>query len=236
MTRFAIPFLTSLALGSTTLAGGGIIPDDFDDIFVGFDSGRVTTSRIIDDGAGGFLTEPSRVFSAEFGESGLPGFADDPGYFSFGVFAEGTAIGFNILDAARAWNGTDFNAISSSSVTLAFASGVPGSPEVTTPGVADQFVAGFEFVSAEPLGLFDQHIDLTLNDPAPGVYLLKLELFVGDGRGATNSLPYWIVLGNDADPADLDAAIAYTEQVIVPTPGALAPAALIAVAAFRRRR
>lgn len=236
MTRFTIPFLTSLALGTAALAGGGVIPDDFDDIFVGFDSGRVTTSRIIDDGVGGFLTEPSRVFSAEFGESGLPGFADDPGYFSFGVFAEGTAIGFNVLDALRAWNGSDFDAISSSSVTLAFASGVPGSPEVTTPAAADQSVAGFEFVTADPLGLFDQHIDLTLNDPAPGVYLLKLELFLGGPRGSTTSLPYWLVLGNEADLADLGAAIAYTEQVIVPTPGALAPAAFIAVAALRRRR
>lgn len=237
MIRAVISCGAMLVVSSSALGGPGVIPDDFDDIFVGFESGRVTTSRILDDGMGGFGTEPARVFSAEFGESGLPGFADDPGFFSVGVFDEGTSIGFNVRDALRVWNGANFDAISSSTVSLAFASGVPGSPEVTTPAAAGQSVPGFEFVTAEAMGLFDQHIDLTLSDPmTPGVFLLQLELFIGTGRGSTTSLPFWVVMGNEADPADLDAAIAYTEAFIVPAPGPMALLAALGVIAARRRR
>lgn len=236
---------SSMNLGMTCIAGlmaapaalgGGVVPDDADDIFVGFDGARLTTNRIVEDGAGGFFAEPARVFTGVFGEAGIPGFADDPGYFSTGVLAEGTAIGFNVRDALRRWNGSDFDAIAGETITLARAFGVPGLPEVTTPALAGGFVPGFVFAAADASGTFDEHVDLVLSDPgATGIYLLQLELFIGPGRGAGASLPYWIVMGNEADKADLASAAAHVEAFIVPAPG---PAVLMltGLAAGRRRR
>ncbi|HVZ93209.1 MAG TPA: hypothetical protein VG797_01740 [Phycisphaerales bacterium] len=206
------------ATASVSLARG--FGGDLDDVFVGIESGRLTTSRILDDGMGGFGgTEPYRVFPGEFGETGFPGFADDPGYFSDGVLPEGLSLGFNILDAARVWNGSDFDTVSLNTVTLGVALGLPGFPTAVTPTTAGEFVAGFPFALTSEGGFMHQHLEMQLSDPdATGVYLLQFELYIADQRGSTATLPYWFVMNNGADEAEHDAAIAYAES-LVPAPG-----------------
>jgi hypothetical protein len=152
--RNLTPVVAMLLCVPLATAGIAPPPDDFADVYVTIDGGRLTTSRLIDLGGGTFDSEPARCFAGEFGESGIPNFADDPGFYSDALPA-GFQLSFNILDAARLWNGADFSTISATGLTLTAAAGVPGAPEATTPPVGDAFVPGFAFVTADGSGPYN---------------------------------------------------------------------------------
>ena len=221
-----------LAVAGAVIAGP-VLPDSYEDVYV-FPEGGVLTTRALIEVPGGFESVAARCFAGEFGEVGIPNFADDPGFFSDSLPA-GLELSFNILDAARLWDGSDFDAISPSTLTLTQAAGVPGAASVTTPGSAGGFVGGFAFVTADGGGVIDEHVDILLDAPAGvGVYLLNLQLV--DTSGALgSSAPFWFVMNNGASKAEVEAAKAYVESVIVPSPGTglLAMAGLLGL---RRRR
>lgn len=154
-----------------------------------------------------------RIFRGVFGE--FPNFTDDPGFnAAAGTLPTGTAVGFNILDALRRWDGADFDAIPPERLSISLAA-----TSRMTPALADQFVAGFGFVAADAQGGFHQHLNYFLNVPqSPGVYALKLEL-VAPASGIQPSLPFWIVFrqGNTADlVAQQEAAAAYLNARLLP--------------------
>lgn len=154
-----------------------------------------------------------RVYRAAFGE--FPNFTDDPGFnASAATVPQGTLLGFNILDAFRKWDGTDFDAIPAERLTISL-SGTTRQ----TPLVADQFVAGFNFLAADAQGGFHQHINYFLNTPqTQGVYALKLEI-VSPGSGIQPSLPFWVVFRQGNTTALMqqqDAAIAFLQAQLQP--------------------
>ncbi len=225
--------LVGAGMATTALAGSPKPPDDFGDVYVLPVNGVLTTNRLIDLGNDEFTFEPFRCFSAELGEI-IPFYADEPGFYSDSLPA-GFQLSFDILDSLRMWNGSDFGTIPAETLTLALALGVPGSPEVQTPAVPG-VVAGFPFVTADPTGFIDEHMDLFLNVPqGDGVYLLQMRLNDADAALGTSE-PFWIVVSNNADKAEFDLAKAYVESVIVPAPGAGALLVGAGLLGLRRRR
>lgn len=201
------------------------------DVIVTVEAGRLITATEHDD-----TLEHERVFGGELGEL-IPGFGDEPGFEGHGLPAL-TQVGFDILDALRIWNGSDFGAISPSTLTLELAPGVPGSPSATTPALPG-FVPGFIFGTADEEGEFHQHIGMTLNAPGDeGVYLVQLRAFspTDTSGGLVPSESFWLVLNNGMDENTHDAAIDYVRSVIVPAPGALLVSAGMVLAGIRRRR
>lgn len=212
------------ALGASATAHEG-------DVGVSIYNGRLVTSLVDEGGTLAGAIDRERVFGSEFGEAGIPNFADEPGFYT-DVLTPGTSIGFNILDAVRIWNGSDFSQVSPTTITVSEDSSVPGTMEVTSGA---GFVAGFEFIEADANGFFDDHPDFLLDAPAGqglGIYLLALEL---TSDAANDSRPFWIVFNNGQDEEDHDAAIEWVVANLVPAPGAAA-GLLGALCVFSRRR
>lgn len=176
-----------------------------------------------------------RAFEAFFGESTDGNFlneTDEPGWFTETLPA-GSAYGFNILDGLRVWNGSDFDALAPVSLTVTADSNDPGAPSATT-GALGEFVPGFFFTTPDATGFFDTHIDFVLGAPfTDGIYLLTLEA-TSDQFG--NSLPLYLVLSQNIEDAEVELAVDFVNDVIIPAPGAVALFGMLGLAAARRRR
>lgn len=181
---------------------------------------------------GGQLVTEGRVFGAELGEL-IPNFGNEPGFEAVSLPAF-TSVGFDIMDSARLWDGSSFDVLSSGLLTFELAPGVPGSPSATSPAVPG-IVPGFVFASADASGEFHQDIGMTLGAPAgSGIYLLSLRLWDESGTLASSD-PFWFVLNNGMSEEDHEAAIAYVESVVVPSPG-VGAIGIAGFACVRRRR
>lgn len=213
------------------------------DVWVSFDNGRIVTGEADKSATPVTFTPGVRAFEAEFGEvPGFPNLLGEPGFYTEHLPAN-TGIGFNIVDALRSWNGTDFDTIPAQTMSI-FGDPFPDGDVATTPASPGAFVPGFQFIQADTNGFFDDHPSFQLNDQADGVYLLSLELFT-DASGIANSEAMYIVFGSNIDgslgddeafEAQIDAAVDYVNNVIIPTPGAAGLLALAGFAATRRRR
>jgi hypothetical protein len=200
------------------------------DVGLKIESGRLVTGIVDASGSSEVVVPGQRVFAAEFGTL-APGYSDEPGFYAAaGEFSSGSRIGFDVLKAVRSWNGSDFGELSSSRITLEYAS---GAFSVTSP-VADSVVPGFSFpVGAS--GGFDEHLDLYLVPDSTGIYLLEVQLWTTES-GVSGTDPIWLVLNNGADEAMHDDAISWVEANLVPAPGVLGLMAVGAGLASRRRR
>jgi len=153
------------------------------------------------------LSFPVVVIPAVFGDTGIDHFTSNPGFDAPpGTFAPNSHTGFNILAPLLAWSGTGFDAAAGESITISFSS-----LEVTT---GDGFVPGFGLLVSGS-GAWHRHLNFTLNgpggnDPAPGVYLLELELWNGGG-GIESSDPFWIVFKDGVSDEVHDAAMAWMD-------------------------
>ncbi len=213
------------------------------DVWVSFENGQIVTGSADKSTSPVTFTSGVRVFEAEFGElPGFPNLLDEPGFYTEQL-AAGTGIGFNILDALRVWNGSDFSTIGSQSMSI-FGDPFPDGPVATTPASAGAFVPGFQFIEADANGFFDDHPTFQLNNQADGIYLLSLELFT-DAAGIANSEPMYIVFGSNLDgslgddeafEAAIESAVDFVNASVIPTPGTAGLLALAGLAATRRRR
>jgi len=148
---------------------------------------------------------PQRVFASEMGEV-LPDFTDEPGFDNApGTFPVPSSIGFDVPDALRVWNGTDFSQVSPARMEVAFSTLSRLTPEA--PGV----VVGFSLPVGSN-GEWHRHLEFTLLPPAgSGVYLLTLRLWSTDPDiGASE--PFWVVFNNGADEPTHDAAIDWVRE------------------------
>lgn len=192
------------------------------------DDGNLTTGSITEDLDP--IDESWRVFGAEFGEAGVPFFADEPGFQALdGTFDPFYTFRINIDGPVQVWNGAGF-ADTPERMSLGFG------PSNVTSG--DGPVEGFTF-DAESLGGFHDHFDLTIDgpgvDPGDGVYLLPLSIAdESGGFGATET--FWFVMNLNMDEAAHDAAIDYVQENFVPAPGALAVLLAGGLVGRRRRR
>lgn len=136
---------------------------------------------------------PSELEKDEFFSTDDPGFGAEPGTFPID-----TAIGFNILDALKRWNGDDFDPLISTSQEVMIISYIQRMSET-----GSGFVAGFEIPVADD-GSWHRHLLFTLtrpgaNDPTSGIYLLELELY-STNPVVSGSYPIYIVFIVDDEP------------------------------------
>ncbi|MGH7130936.1 MAG: GC-type dockerin domain-anchored protein [Phycisphaerales bacterium] len=178
------------------------------DIILRAGDGRMQTGAVVNQQA----VFPQRIFVATFGAFD---FTNDPGYDSDPAasgLAPGTTVGYDFLSALHVWNGTDFHAVASPVVRVTF-----GPLNATTP-TTDQTAPGFG-VSISAGGTYHHHFGYTLLSTATpplvpaetGVYLLELQVWSSSPTVA-RSLPYWMIFNQNAEPADLAAAEAWSRS------------------------
>jgi hypothetical protein len=153
--------------------------------------------------------EPARVFASDL--ASLAGFwtTDEPGFDSEpGTFPIGSEIGFVITDAVRVWDGSDFDAISDSPISMEFSVLGP----VTSPAAPNTEAVGFT-IPVQPDGAWHRHYDFFLEPPADqGVYLLALRL---THTGALDdSKTFYIVFNQGEDEATHDSAVGFIADAI----------------------
>jgi hypothetical protein len=217
---------SSLAATATASAQHG------GDIGLTVEGGRIVTNLL-----DGSVYEPARVFGSELGEN-FPNFTNEPGFDSQhpGPFQAGSAIGVNILDALRKWDGSDFEAIAAETMTVSYQTGPTTTLTRTTPATADTTVGGFGLGVASDGG-WHRHLGFSLDAPASdGIYLLKLDLFSDQtSPGLGNSQPFYIVF-NQNDEGSHDAAVDYVQANVVPEPAGFGLFGAAAAWLLRRRR
>ena len=151
-----------------------------------------------------------RVFGAEMGELGIPGFTSDPGWEAYpGTFSADTWLGWNATHGLERWNGSGFDGSISEMLTISYGSGGPSF------NVASSAADGFELACA-PDGSFHLHLNFLLSGAdggfgQPGIYLLELEMYAL-GENIDSCQPFWIVFNNEASEADHMLAIEWVEE------------------------
>jgi len=174
------------------------------DIFVGLNGNQLITGQINPDQT---IDTTARVFRSTFGDSGFPGFTANPGYDAAFIFNPASRIGFNILSPLQYWNGRGFEATGGETIEISF---------LTLTRTTDVCVVpGFD-LAVQANGGWHRHLSMFLNPPsggsaAPGIYLLKLELYY-TAPGFLDSPPYWIVFNHEVDAATHNAAFVWAQQ------------------------
>jgi len=231
-----------------------------DHIFLTIEDGSVRSNLWVDtipgqdgpgDASGGDITPGIRAFSQQLG--GVPGFGPtDPGQSIhpgiFGDLPGGTVIGFDIIDAARVWDGSDFDEVSGDDAGeqrlqvagFTTPTGNPLSPDVfLTPDLPgdDQWLT----INGE----IDEHLQFVLTDDAgavldaaqlqaiSGIYLLTMQ-WTSPGLDSTD--PVFITFGHNVTDGELAEAQRFVQDVLVPAPGTLGVLAGLGLVGARRRR
>jgi hypothetical protein len=198
--QLVVAIITTMAASTST--GHAQHPGD---IYLEVVDGGIATGLIDKDEV---ITLPVFVFAGEFGETGLDGFTDEPGFDTLpGAFQPGTAIGFNVLEGLQAWNGSGFEPAGAETLTISF--------EQAFITVADKPVAGFT-LAVQPNGGWHRHFNLFISGPnaspaAPGVYLLVREMY-STNPDVDPSRPFWLVLNHNDTEENHDAAIAWVQD------------------------
>jgi hypothetical protein len=156
----------------------------------------------------------------------VPNEIDEPGFQGeAGGLGSLSEFSFSFTKALRQWNGTDFSTVSPLTMSTVF-----GPASATTPAT-DVLTAGLTFAN-EPTGSHD-HPTWVLNAPASdGIYLMEI---IFSGASVQNSQPVWMLFGQNATQAQVDAAYDWATANI-PTPSAAGLLGAAALRALRRRR
>lgn len=186
------------------------------DVIVDIVDGAIVTGAV--DGSGQ-VQYPRLIWTSNFGSSGFPNFAADPGYDSFaGTFTPGTVVGISIRKALRQWNIEEehFDDIAEITMSLSrFASVITSPASDPLPG---NMLPSLSLAAANASGLIHVHPDYFLDAPhTGGVYLLELE-FWANAEGIESSQPFWIVFNQNQSPATVAAAVAWVEDNLIASP------------------
>ncbi|MFG0241640.1 MAG: GC-type dockerin domain-anchored protein [Phycisphaerales bacterium JB054] len=132
---------------------------------------------------------------------------NDPGFDSpTSEFPANSEVGFTILQALRAWDGTDFDTIPAERLEMSWG---PLGP-VTTP-LDDSPVPGFTLGVGQS-GEFHYHYKFKLTSPAaPGVYLLTLQMWSDDGNIAPSE-PIHLLLAQTVNDQAFAEALDWWER------------------------
>jgi len=176
------------------------------------DDNRIVTGISDFQNPGDPIIRGVRVFTTTTGEGDIPGFTDDPGFNALaGELPSGALLGFDLIDALRVWNGSNFDTVASDPMRVSLFT-----TSRLTPPDAGGFTAGFEFAAIGSNGAVHSHLNYRLEaPPISGVYLLTIQLRLNT-QGIEPSLPAFIIFNNNADPAEADAAAAYLEDLLEP--------------------
>lgn len=218
--------MTAASITTGTLAHGG-------DVGFKIVGSSLKTGGVFDSGSGEFVLPGQRVFGGEMLIS--DGVSDEPGlYAEAGTLDSGELISFSVRKALRVWNGTDFNSIAAETMRV---ENPAGTAFIDTPLVdpSSPIAAGWGFSFPASGDLDDHPIYYVNGRTGPGIYLLELELTTTQA-GIINSPSFWIVFNDGGDEIHHDAAIDWTQENLVPTPGAASVFAFGGMVALRRRR
>jgi hypothetical protein len=175
----------------------------------------------------GVSLEPCPVFAGRFNDTGEnPNWTDEPGFDSAkNTWTYPSSNYFNILGAARLWNGSNINTLASQRIQMSY-----GGNSIVSP--TDSSVVSGLSIGVSSDGSWHKHVGFTLVDSsytngfaADGIYVLPLEL-LSTNASLTKSDPFYIVLRQDEVAGDgigtleqCEAAVAYLENV--PEPGTI---------------
>lgn len=178
---------------------------------------QVVEDRLDVYGPLGQPTDTGGVFLGTFGDSGFPGFTSDPGFDAEpGTLPQGR-VGFDALTGLSRWDGDLGIWLEPSEVDerlkISFITLVTR--------VEDDPVAGFD-LAVQPDGGWHRHFNYELEAGGsgvrtPGVYRFDLRLY--STMGLADSEPFTLVFDYEAEPSEVDAALASFEET--PCPGDL---------------
>jgi hypothetical protein len=220
------------ALNSSAL--GGPKQEPHYDAYIYTEDGRIKTGAILEEDAGtpggpDTFVERVRVFGAEMGED-FPNFGDEPGFDGeASFFPNDPTLGFRVHGALREWNGADFDAVSSSTITIDFLANSVGTPA----GLGD-VIDGFEF-DPQIDDTYHLHFDFTLNAPQSGIFLLLLSLQAPQDPALEGSKFFAFVFNNGFDEEEHEAAI-HAAHAYIPAPGPAFALGALSLVSMRRRR
>lgn len=179
-----------------------------------------------------FGAESTRVFGVELDWSTLDNLviAEEPGLASNDASVLGRSVSPNILKSLRQWNGTEFVTASTTMRT----GKLPGFAFVTTPA-ADIVTPTSPFIVTDDFH-FDWVLDGATESTGIGIFLVEMNLVDTSANPLLPSVPYWIVFNYGEDELRHEAAIAYVESTLVPTPGTTALLVGFGACVARRRR
>ena len=169
------------------------------DIFLDVHEGVIRTGAVI----GGAPQVPVRVF-----ETVLPpnNFISNPGFEALaGTFPAGSRVGWNATAGLRRWSGDQFDPAGGETLSISFFTSV-----VT---VGDAPITGFD-IAVQSDGGWHRHLGFLLSAapgesaPAPGAYLLELEIY-STAPSIGTSDPMWLLLSRSASSEEMDAAAAF---------------------------
>ncbi|MDG2291435.1 MAG: hypothetical protein P8L37_02165 [Phycisphaerales bacterium] len=200
---FAVSVLASQAFANDSGRGDDGHEGHAGDVYVEVEDGHIATGLIDDDD----VEEHVRTFESELGESGVPGYSDEPGWEAFpGTFDPSIRIGWNATAGLGRWNGDGFDGGLEETVTVIFGT--------LSFEIADAPVNGFS-LAVQPDGGLHRHIGFYLDNafgqPAVGVYLVELELY-SSASTPESSEPFWIVFNNEDDEENHEAAVEWVAE------------------------
>ena len=193
-----------LTFQSATAGGGDGHEGHAGDVFVGVESGEIFTGLIDEDDVEAHV----RTFESEFGESGVPGYTDEPGWEAFpDTFDPALRVGWNALAGLGRWNGSGFDSGIDETITVSFGT--------FSFEIADSPVSGFD-LAVQPDGGLHRHVGFFLgnstgDDAAEGIYVVELEMY-STGDGPEHCEPFWIVFNNEASEDDHEAAVEWVAE------------------------
>ncbi|MEL6498313.1 MAG: GC-type dockerin domain-anchored protein [Planctomycetota bacterium] len=185
------------------------------DIVLGVDVDRLAVSDGTTDDLTGDFIWTECAFGVE-----LESFArtPNPGFDTlFNTFPPSSAIAYAHRAALRQWNGSDFDTISAETLRMSFG---PLAGATTPPSDPSTPVLG-PFVGVNSNGEYHNHFTFRLElggSPADGpesqgVFLAELEMQIDDGS-LLPSDPFWLVINNNADSAEVIAALDYARTQV----------------------
>lgn len=202
LSRFIVCFLVAtvmVVLMSTQEAAA----QHAGDVYIDVESGQIVTGLVDEDED---VEANVRVYESEFGESGVPGYSDEPGWEAFpGTFDPGSRLGWNALAGVQRWNGTGFDSGIDETITVTFGT--------LSFEIGSEPINGFDLLVATD-GSFHRHLgfflDGLVNAPEVGIYMVELELYTV-GNTPEASKPFWIVFNNEDSEEEHEAAVEWVE-------------------------
>ena len=181
-------------------------------------SGLIDRDQITEQNPCPVIDDNFRVYTARLDDGSIPHFENFPGFNACnGAFAQGSFVGFNLVDALRRWDGSDFDEIPVNE-TMFVSSGGGNPIFVETPASADQFVPGFDMTVIGSDGSMHNHVQYFLSaisgEPEAGVYLLTLQVESSQSDLAPTD-PLFIVFADGAPQSELDAAAQFVQDELV---------------------
>lgn len=172
------------------------------DINLSIEQGAIHTAAY-----SGPAAEPSRVFGATFGDTGVQRFTSNPGFEALpGTFATGSRTGFTPLSGLSRFTGAGLEPVTVERLEVKFLTLV--SVVGTDP------VPGFD-LAVQSNGGWHRHLNFRLfaeggKLPSSGIYVVEMELYSNDGVTLPSD-PLWLVFNDGRSTAEHNEAIAWVE-------------------------